>query len=66
MRVRAEEVASSGGAEPGTAISMSYHQWCRSLASNLDTAFLMTRSVLPGRQHQGWGRVVMVTSMTGR
>ena len=25
----------------------------------------MTRAVLPGMQQQGWGRVVMVTSVTG-
>jgi 3-oxoacyl-[acyl-carrier protein] reductase len=65
VRVPAVEVASSGGAESGTAISMSYDQWRRSLARNLDTAFLMTRAVLPGMRHEGWGRVVMVASMTG-
>ncbi len=65
LSVPAMEVASSGGAESGTATGMSYAQWRRSLARNLDTAFLMTRAVLPGMQHQGWGRVVMVASVTG-
>jgi len=44
---------------------MSYAQWRHSLARNLDTAFLTTRAVLPGMQLQGWGRVVMVASVTG-
>jgi 3-oxoacyl-[acyl-carrier protein] reductase len=59
------EVASSGGAESGAAHQMSYDQWRRSLARNLDTAFLMTRAVLPGMREGGWGRVVMVASVTG-
>lgn len=59
------EVASFGAAESGTAISMSYQHWRQSLARNLDTAFLMTRAVLPGMRHEGWGRVVMVASITG-
>jgi 3-oxoacyl-[acyl-carrier protein] reductase len=61
----AVDVAISGGAESETASRMSYDQWRRSLARNLDTAFLMTRAVLPGMQHEGWGRVVMVASVTG-
>jgi 3-oxoacyl-[acyl-carrier protein] reductase len=59
------EAAVSGGPESGTAGAMSYDQWRRSLARNLDTAFLMTRAVLPGMQQDGWGRVVMVASVTG-
>ena len=59
------EVTSAGGAESGAAHEMSYDQWRRSLARNLDTAFLMTRAVLPGMQHDGWGRIVMVASVTG-
>jgi 3-oxoacyl-[acyl-carrier protein] reductase len=52
-------------AESGTAATLSYVQWRRSLTRNLDTAFLVTRGVLPGMLEQGWGRVVMVTSVTG-
>lgn len=51
--------------ESGTASEMTYQQWRRSIARNLDTAFLATRAVLPGMVRQGWGRVVMVTSVTG-
>lgn len=61
----AVDVDSRGGAESGTAGGMAYDQWRRSITRNLDTAFLMTRAVLPGMQQQGRGRVVMVTSVTG-
>ena len=59
------DVRSSGGAESGTAGAMGYDEWRRSLARNLDTAFLATRAVLPAMQRQRWGRVVMVASVTG-
>jgi 3-oxoacyl-[acyl-carrier protein] reductase len=58
-------LGSSAGAESGTATGMRYDQWRESLARNLDTGFLMTRAVLPGMQRQGWGRLVMVASVTG-
>jgi 3-oxoacyl-[acyl-carrier protein] reductase len=61
----AVDVASSGGVESGSAGTMTYEQWRQSLARNLDTAFLTTRSVLPGMRQEGWGRVVMVASVTG-
>jgi 3-oxoacyl-[acyl-carrier protein] reductase len=59
------EVTSSGGRESGEAVATSYDTWRRSLARNLDTAFLTTRGVLPGMRRLGWGRVVMVASVTG-
>jgi 3-oxoacyl-[acyl-carrier protein] reductase len=65
VSVPAVEGASTGGAESASADSMSYEQWRRSMARNLDTAFLTTRAVLPGMRQQGWGRVVMVASTTG-
>lgn len=61
----AVSVDSAGGAESGTAAALSLDQWRRSLARNLDTAFLCTRAALPGMRAAGWGRVVMVTSVTG-
>jgi 3-oxoacyl-[acyl-carrier protein] reductase len=61
----AVDVSASGGAESGTADAMTFAQWRRSLARNLDTAFLTTRAVLPGMRAAGWGRVVMVASLTG-
>jgi 3-oxoacyl-[acyl-carrier protein] reductase len=51
--------------ESGDAGSMSVSSWHRSLARNLDTAFLVSRAAVPAMAERGWGRVVMVTSVTG-
>ena len=59
------DTTSSGGAESGAVIDMTYGRWRTAVARNLDTAFLATRAVLPGMQAAGWGRVVMVSSVTG-
>ena len=56
---------SSSDGESGAAPSLSYAGWHSSLARNLDTAFLTSRAVLPAMQRAGWGRVVMVASVTG-
>lgn len=55
----------TGGVESGRTDDLSFAQWHASLARNLDTAFLVTRAALPGMQRAGWGRVVMVASVTG-
>ena len=65
VTVPAVTLSSSGGTESGSVGGLSYDQWRLSLSRNLDTAFLATRAVLPGMQAQGWGRVVMVASVTG-
>ena len=54
-----------GSSESGTTAGISYQQWRASLARNLDTAFLATRAVLPAMREAGWGRIVMVASVTG-
>ncbi len=59
------DLAVSGGEESGSVAGMSHDQWRRSITRNLDTAFLTTRAVLPGMREAGWGRVVMVASVTG-
>jgi 3-oxoacyl-[acyl-carrier protein] reductase len=41
------------------------HGFQDSLHRNLGTAFLVTRAVLPDMRAAGWGRVVMVASVTG-
>ena len=54
------------GSESGTLTDLSPEQWHRALQRNLDTAYLTTRAVLPTMMAGGWGRVVMVASVTGR
>lgn len=44
---------------------MSPEQWRHGIMRNLDTAFLVTRSVLPGMTSRGFGRIVNVTSTSG-
>lgn len=51
--------------ESGSLAELSLERWHRSLQRNLDTAFLTTRAVLPAMAGAGWGRVVMVASVTG-
>jgi 3-oxoacyl-[acyl-carrier protein] reductase len=58
-------VRSDGAAESGTVADLSVDAWHLSLSRNLDTAFLCTRALLPGMTAAGWGRVVMVASVTG-
>ena len=59
------DVAHGGGVESGAVTEIAYDRWRQAVARNLDTAFLATRAVLPGMQSEGWGRVVMVASVTG-
>jgi 3-oxoacyl-[acyl-carrier protein] reductase len=44
---------------------LSTEAWERSLAMNLSTAFHMTQAAMPGMLARRWGRVVMVSSVTG-
>jgi 3-oxoacyl-[acyl-carrier protein] reductase len=51
--------------DEGTVDSMSLPLWQASLARNLTTAFLVTKAALPAMTGRGWGRVIMVASVTG-
>jgi 3-oxoacyl-[acyl-carrier protein] reductase len=51
--------------EAGRVTDLAPAGWHRALARNLDTAYLCSRAVLPGMLEAGWGRIVMVGSLTG-
>src|SRR5215831_7956983 len=51
--------------ETGTAESMDLATWQAALARNLTTAFLVTKAALPHMTRRGWGRIIMVASVTG-
>ncbi len=51
--------------ESGSVAEMSLETWRASFRRNLDTAFLVSKAALPVMTERGWGRVVMVTSVTG-
>jgi 3-oxoacyl-[acyl-carrier protein] reductase len=51
--------------ETGTVESMDLATWQAALARNLTTAFLVTKAALPQMISRGWGRVIMVASVTG-
>ncbi|HUL32441.1 MAG TPA: SDR family NAD(P)-dependent oxidoreductase [Candidatus Eisenbacteria bacterium] len=55
------------GVQPGNTVveSLDYAEWRRQIAMTLDTAFLMTRAVLPVMKNRKYGRIVNVTSVTG-
>ena len=42
-----------------------YADWQRQLDITLSSAFLMSKAVLPGMSAAGYGRICMVTSVTG-
>ena len=56
---------SDNDALSGSVDGLSYQDWQHSLRRNLDTAFLMTRTAVPVMRRHGWGRIVMVSSVTG-
>jgi len=58
-------VALSGAGEGGDALSLGPAQWRASMARNLDSAYYVSRAALPAMRDAGWGRIVMVASITG-
>jgi 3-oxoacyl-[acyl-carrier protein] reductase len=51
------------GGEPF--VTIDDRSWDLGVAMNLGTAYNVTRAVLPGMVERGWGRIVMVSSVTG-
>jgi 3-oxoacyl-[acyl-carrier protein] reductase len=58
-------VTSAGITHPGTAWETSLADWQRVLAVNLTGTFLCVRVAAPIMIGRGWGRIVMVASITG-
>ena len=58
-------VVAAGSSESGSIVEVTPDAWRASLARNLDTAYLVSRAVLPQMRDAGWGRIVMVSSVTG-
>src|SRR6516225_12124652 len=56
----ADPVFESGGLD-----AIDVATWQKSLARNLTTAFLVTRAAMPDMVRRGWGRIIMVASLTG-
>ena len=55
----------STGVESGDIDEMDYELWRASLSRNLDTTFWVAKAALPSMRAAGWGRLVMVVSVTG-
>ncbi len=58
-------VAVPGAVEGGDALSLGAEAWRASMARNLDSAFYVSRAALRLMRDAGWGRIVMVASVTG-
>ena len=58
-------VALPGVTEGGDALSLEADAWRASMARNLDSAYYVSRAALPVMRDAGWGRIVMVASVTG-
>ncbi|MEZ5117786.1 MAG: SDR family NAD(P)-dependent oxidoreductase [Candidatus Nanopelagicales bacterium] len=54
-----------GWSESGSFTELDVDVWRASLARNLDSAYLVSRAALPPMVDAGFGRVVMVASVTG-
>jgi 3-oxoacyl-[acyl-carrier protein] reductase len=58
-------VSLPGSAEGGDALSLDADAWRASIARNLDSAYFVSRTAIPGMREARWGRIVMVASITG-
>src|ERR1700683_122786 len=51
--------------EARSVASMDLATWQAALARNLTSAFLVTKAAVPAMTSRGWGRIIMVASVTG-
>lgn len=58
-------VANAGIAEGRSLGKTTLDFWRRTMAVNLDGAFLTIRECLPGMREAGWGRVIAISSIAG-
>lgn len=58
-------VANAGVAEPSSVKHLTLAEWRRTMAINLDGAFLPIREMLRGRTKDDWGRVIAISSVMG-
>jgi 3-oxoacyl-[acyl-carrier protein] reductase len=64
--VNAAGIARTGEEPPaGPFADLTPAEWDREIAVNLNTAVYLTQAVLPGMQERGYGRIVMISSVTG-
>ena len=59
-------VPNSGGPPPGTFASTDVDAYLPALQLNLLSVVAMCKATVPSMQHQGWGRVVAITSVAVR
>ncbi len=64
--VNAAGIARAGENPPAARFAdLAPPEWEREIAVNLNTAVYLTQAVLPGMQRRGYGRIVMISSVTG-
>jgi 3-oxoacyl-[acyl-carrier protein] reductase len=59
-------VANTGGPPAGTAETLDLEEWDRATALLLMSAVELTSAVLPGMRERGWGRILVITSITAK
>src|SRR6478752_1572061 len=62
---RAEELRASGASASAPFADLTEAEWRRELDVNLMTAVYTAQAALPGMARRGYGRIVMISSVTG-
>ncbi len=58
-------VSRPGTEEADQVTELPYAQWRAAIERNLDTAFLVSRAVIPHMRSRHWGRIISVASVSG-